>query len=153
MFIHSKLNIKSLLDDMLFVSYSYHIFILLDNRCSEEAHRAAYSSPWCPLDTKLPAANQRTFKIKVKRFIWETQRAASGSELAKNLMRPSKGGEKVSQLSERGQKSASHWKNGGAAVSNGAVRGFSDQALGLSVSLSGAKWPRQACAWTKDKVE
>lgn len=44
-------------------------------------------------------------------------------------MCPSEGGEKVSQLSERRQKSASHWKNGGTAVSKGAVRGFSDQAL------------------------
>lgn len=44
----------------------------------------------------------------------------------KNLIYHSEGGEKLSQ---RGQKSVSHWKNGGTAVSEVAVRGFSDDVL------------------------
>lgn len=44
----------------------------------------------------------------------------------KNVIYPSEGGEKLSQ---RGQKSVSHWKNGGTAVSKVLVRGFSDDVL------------------------
>lgn len=55
-------------------------------------------------------------------------------------MCPNEGGEKVSQLSERCQKSASHWKNGGMAVSKRAVKGFSDQALAQRGRQSPPLW-------------
>lgn len=51
----------------------------------------------------------------------------------KNLIYPGEGGEK---LSLRGQKSVSHWKNGGAAVSEVPVRGFSDDVLAQRDRLS-----------------
>lgn len=71
-----------------------------------------------------------------------TTESCFGLWVGKNLIYPSEGGEKLSQ---RGQKSVSHWKNGGAAVSEVPVRGFSDDVLAQRDRLSGAKQPRQAC--------
>lgn len=88
--IHTKLKRKPLLLDRIIVSLSYHSFILVVG-APEETHQAVYSSPWCPLDIKLPAVNKRTLKRKVKCFIWETQRAASGSGPAKMWYIPVKG--------------------------------------------------------------